>query len=223
VNALLHRFGAALSSGGGTDAGYEMRDAENAPRPGIVHRLDKQTSGLIVVAKNDVTHRKLSEMFAGRQVHKTYVALVHGWMAEDEGTIALPIARDAVRRIRMTTRRAGGRSAISHWKVLERIDGVWGKFTLVEVRIETGRTHQIRVHMQAKGHPVVGDYLYGAPRAIKRAGAKNVEQEELALARNFLHAQRLELTHPRTGEPLRLRAELPAELAGLLERVRGQN
>jgi len=230
VNALLHRFGAALSSGGGTDERYEMRDAENAPRPGIVHRLDKQTSGLIVVAKNDVTHRKLSEMFAGRQVQKTYVALVHGWMAEDEGTIALPISRDAVRRIRMTTRRAGGRSAVSHWMVLERIDGAWGKFTLVEVRIETGRTHQIRVHMQAKGHPVVGDTLYGAPhaikqepRALKRAGLKSVEQEELALARNFLHAERLELTHPRTGKALQLQAELPAELAALLERVRAQN
>jgi 23S rRNA pseudouridine1911/1915/1917 synthase len=223
VNALLHRFGAALSSGGGTDTRYEIRDVNSSPRPGIVHRLDKQTSGLIVVAKNDVTHRTLSEMFAGRQVHKTYVALVHGWMVEDEGTIALPIARDAVRRIRMTTRRAGGRSAISHWKVLERIDGAWGKFTLVEVRIETGRTHQIRVHLQAKGHPVVGDYLYGAPHALKRAGLKSVEQEDLALARNFLHAQRLELMHPRTGEPLQLRAELPAELAALLERVRGQN
>jgi 23S rRNA pseudouridine1911/1915/1917 synthase len=221
VNALLHRFGAALSSGGGTDAIDEMRDA--APRPGIVHRLDKQTSGLIVVAKNDATHRKLSEMFAGRSVHKTYVALVHGWMAEDEGTITLPISRDAVRRIRMTTRRAGGRSAISHWKVLERIDGAWGKFTLVEVRIETGRTHQIRVHLQAIGHPVVGDFLYGAPHVLKRADGKNVEQEELTLARNFLHAQRLELEHPRTGKRLALRAELPAELETLLERVRGQN
>jgi 23S rRNA pseudouridine1911/1915/1917 synthase len=223
VNALLHRFGAALSSSGGTDTRHEMRDVDIAPRPGIVHRLDKQTSGLIVVAKNDVTHRKLSEMFAGRQVQKTYVALVHGWIAEDEGTIRLPISRDAVRRIRMTTKRAGGRSAISHWKVLERIDGPWSKFTLVEVRIETGRTHQIRVHLQAIGHPVVGDFLYGAPREIKRVVKRNVEQEELALARNFLHAERLELTHPRTGKALQLRAELPVELEALLERVRGQN
>ena len=211
VNALLHHFGKQLSEVGG-----ELR-------PGIVHRLDKQTSGLIVVAKNDVTHRKLSEMFAGRQVNKTYVALVHGWMAQDEGTITLPISRDAMRRIRMTTKRAGGRSAISHWKVLERIDGPWGKFTLVEVRIETGRTHQIRVHLQAIGHPVVGDFLYGAPHVIKRVGAKGVEQEELSLARNFLHAERLELTHPRTGKALQLRAELPPELEALLERVRGQN
>jgi 23S rRNA pseudouridine1911/1915/1917 synthase len=192
-------------------------------RPGIVHRLDKQTSGLIVVAKNDVTHRKLSEMFAGRDIHKTYVALVHGWMAADEGTVRLPISRDAVRRIRMTTKRAGGRSAISHWKVLERIDGPWGKFTLVEVRIETGRTHQIRVHLQALGHPVVGDFLYGAPHVIKLLGRKSVEQETVTLDRNFLHAQRLELVHPRTGKAIALEAELPEELEALLERVRGQN
>jgi len=211
VNALLHHFGQQLSEVGG-----ELR-------PGIVHRLDKQTSGLIVVAKNDVTHRKLSEMFAGRQVNKTYVALVHGWMAQDEGTIALAISRDAIRRIRMTTKRAGGRSAISHWKVLERIDGPWGKFTLVEVRIETGRTHQIRVHLQAIGHPVVGDFLYGAPHAIKRVGAKSVEQDAVSLERNFLHAQQLELTHPKTGKAIRLRAELPEELEALLKRVRGQN
>src|SRR6204780_3844206 len=110
VNALLHHM-------------RELSSASGPLRPGIVHRLDKQTSGLIVVAKNDVTHRKLSEMFGGRSVHKTYVALVHGWMVEDEGTIRLAISRDAVRRIRMTTKRAGGRSAVSHWKVLERIDG----------------------------------------------------------------------------------------------------
>jgi len=215
VNALLHHFGKQLSEVGGD------------LRPGIVHRLDKQTSGLIVVAKNDVTHRKLSEMFAGRQVNKTYVALVHGWMAEDEGTIRLGISRDAVRRIRMTTRRAGGRSAISHWKVLERIGsqeaGAWGKFTLVEVRIETGRTHQIRVHLQALGHPVVGDTLYGAPLVIKRVGSKNVEQEAMTLARNFLHAERLELKHPKTGKQMQLQTKLPAELESLLERVRGQN
>jgi len=211
VNALLHHFGKQLSEVGGD------------LRPGIVHRLDKQTSGLIVVAKNDVTHRKLSEMFAGRQVNKTYVALVHGWMAEDEGTIRLGISRDAVRRIRMTTKRAGGRSAISHWKVLERIDGPWGKFTLVEVRIETGRTHQIRVHMQALGHPVVGDFLYGAPREIKRTGKKSVEQDTVTLDRNFLHAKQLELEHPRAGKKLQLKAELPEELGALLERVRGRS
>jgi 23S rRNA pseudouridine1911/1915/1917 synthase len=137
-------------------------------RPGIVHRLDKDTSGLIVVAKHDSAHRKLSEMFASRSVHKSYLALVHGWLPKDEGTVRLPIARDAVRRIRMTTKDPDGRAAVSHWRVLRRLDTPWGKFSLVAVRIETGRTHQIRVHMAALGHPVAGDALYGAPARLRR-------------------------------------------------------
>ena len=222
VNALLYHFGAAdgLSSVGG------------ALRPGIVHRLDKQTSGLIVVAKNDVTHRELGEMFSERRLRKTYIALVHGQVKGEEGTIQLPISRDLVRRIRMTTKRAGGRSAVSHWKVLERIDGPFGKFTLVEVRIETGRTHQIRVHMQAIGHPVVGDFLYGAPHRLQPAAAvgrglkaqvavSRSEEESLTLERNFLHAAELEFAHPRTGETVSLRAELPVELAEFLGQLRG--
>ena len=222
VNALLYHFGAAegLSSVGG------------ALRPGIVHRLDKQTSGLIVVAKNDVTHRALGEMFSERRMRKTYLALVHGEMKGEEGTIQLPISRDLVRRIRMTTKRVGGRTAVSHWKVLERVDGPFGKFTLVEVRIETGRTHQIRVHMQAIGHPVVGDFLYGAPHRIQpavavgvglkaRPGTTRSEAESLSLERNFLHAAELEFVHPRTGEELALRAEMPGELREFLEQLRG--
>jgi 23S rRNA pseudouridine1911/1915/1917 synthase len=199
-------------------------------RPGIVHRLDKQTSGLIVVAKNDVTHRALGEMFSERELTKTYLALVHGEVKGEEGTIQLPISRDLVRRIRMTTKRAGGRTAVSHWKVLERVNGAYGKFTLLEVGIETGRTHQIRVHMQAIGHPVVGDFLYGAPHLIKRVEAVGrgkarpaVESgaESLSLERNFLHAAQLEFAHPRTGETLALEAELPEELGVLLEQLRG--
>jgi 23S rRNA pseudouridine1911/1915/1917 synthase len=208
VNALLHHLGKNLSAVGG------------GLRPGIVHRLDKQTSGLIVVAKNDGAHRKLGEMFAERSVHKMYIALVHGWLKEDSGTVNLPISRDLVRRIRMTTRRSGGRSAVTHWKVLERIDGAHGKFTLLEVRIETGRTHQIRVHMQALGHPVVGDFLYGAPHRIKRVGVAHVEEEELTLERNFLHAAELEFAHPRTGKLLELQAPIPAELAAMLQQLR---
>src|SRR5438445_7900023 len=157
VNALLHHF-ARLSGVGG-----ELR-------PGIVHRLDKETSGLIVVAKNDEAHRKLAAQFARREVKKTYVALVHGWPKKDRGTITASISRDRVRRIRMTTRGTGGRDAISHYTVLQRLDTAFGKFTLVEVKIDTGRTHQIRVHMASLGHNVVGDALYGAPREIRPVG-----------------------------------------------------
>ena len=192
VNALLHHF-AELSGVGG-----ELR-------PGIVHRLDRGTSGLIVVAKNDGTHRKLAGAFAARQVSKTYIALVHGWLREDHGTLRDSISRDRVRRTRMTTRREGGRTAVTHYKRLRRIDSAYGKFTLLEVKIETGRTHQIRVHMAALGHPVVGDTLYGAPREIKGDPA-------IALGRNFLHAAAIEFKHPRTGEPLVFERPLPREL-----------
>jgi 23S rRNA pseudouridine1911/1915/1917 synthase len=185
-------------------------------------------AGFIIVAKNDVAHRKLSEMFSGRHLRKVYIALVHGWPREDEGTINLPISRDITRRTRMTTKRPGGRHAVSNWRVLERLDTAYGKFALLEVHIETGRTHQIRVHMHALGHPVVGDTLYGAPQrllpAAKRKGAGGVEQPgipELSLDRNFLHAAELEFVHPRTGATLALNAELPAELVELLEQLRG--
>ena len=208
VNALLFHFGKGLSEAGGS------------LRPGIVHRLDKQTSGLIVVAKNDVTHRKLGEMFSGRQLRKSYIALVQGWIEQDAGTVSLPISRDVVRRTRMTTRRAGGRAAVSHWRVLERVEGAHGRFTLLEVGIETGRTHQIRVHMQSLGHPVVGDTLYGAPRLLPRKVAPRSEAEALSLERNFLHAAELEFTHPRSAKKLDLRAALPPELTAFLELLR---
>jgi 23S rRNA pseudouridine1911/1915/1917 synthase len=195
----------------------KLSDVGGALRPGIVHRLDKQTSGAIVVAKDDVTHRKLGEMFSAREVHKTYLALAHGHLAKDDTTVTLPIARDLVRRIRMTTRRADGRSAVSHVHVLERLQTPYGPFSLVEVKIETGRTHQIRVHLQALGHPVVGDFLYGAPHVIRRVdGADGT----LELERNFLHAARLEFTHPRTGAELELEAPLAVELVEFLAKLR---
>ena len=200
VNALLHRF-RALSGVGG-----ELR-------PGIVHRLDKDTSGLIVVAKDDVSHRKLARQFAGRAVKKTYLALVHGWPERERGTIAEPISRDRVRRTRMTTRGSGGRTAVSHYRVLRRITGPFGKFAFLEVQIDTGRTHQIRVHIASIGHPVVGDTLYGAAREIR---SKN---GTLSLGRNFLHAARLEFAHPKTGKELVFSRELPEELGAFLRKI----
>ena len=217
VNALLHHMGTLSNEGGDL-------------RPGIVHRLDKETSGAIVIAKDDVTHRKLSEMFSSRRVHKTYLALVHGNLAKDDVTVDLPVARDLVRRTRMTTRRSDGRHAISHVHVLERLTTPYGPFTLVEVRIETGRTHQIRVHMQALGNPVVGDTLYGAPRTLTRRhsnarlteGAAEGDEASPKLDRNFLHAAHLEFEHPRTAKTISVNAPLPGELQRFLSRLRSE-
>jgi 23S rRNA pseudouridine1911/1915/1917 synthase len=199
VNALLHHL-------------QELSSTSGPLRPGIVHRLDKQTSGLIVVAKNDATHARLSSMFARRQVRKLYIALVQGELAQERGTVNASISRDSIRRTRMTTRREGGRTAVSHWQVLRRIHGPYGSFTLVSVRIETGRTHQIRVHMASLGHPVVGDTLYGAPSAIAPLAAAASRLPRLVLPRNFLHAAELEFAHPGTGERLSLVSNLPADL-----------
>lgn len=207
VNALLYRFSRLSQLGGDL-------------RPGIVHRLDKETSGLIVVAKNDKTHRKLAEQFLKREIKKTYVALVHGSMNTTHGTIDAPISRDLMRRTRMTTRRSGGRKAITHWKILHKIDGLYGKYSLLEVTIETGRTHQIRVHLSSIGHPVVGDTLYGAPKEIQPA-TKTITQSQqpVALARNFLHASRLEFQHPIKSKLLRFECELPSELKNILSEI----
>ncbi len=203
VNALLHRFGALSAMGG------ELR-------PGIVHRLDKETSGLIVVAKNDFAHRDLAKQFAARQVKKTYLALVHGWMTKAQGTIRAAIRRDPVRRARMTTRGSRlGRAAITHWKVLKRIEGEYGKFSLLEVQIETGRTHQIRVHLSSIAHPVAGDTLYGAPRKINGYG------EPASLGRNFLHAAAIQFLHPTNRKTLAFEQPLPGELETFLRRIEG--
>ena len=211
VNALLYHM-AKLSEAGG-----ELR-------PGIVHRLDKQTSGAIVVAKDDATHRRLGEMFATRRVAKTYIALLHGTLAKENVTVNLPVARDLVRRTRMTTRRTDGRSAVSHFSVVERLATRYGAFTLVEVRIETGRTHQIRVHAQSLGHPVVGDTLYGAARVIKPALSKDSvlrpTDASVGLERNFLHAAHLEFVHPHTGKAMAVDAPLPRELEEFLALLR---
>ena len=224
VNALLYHFGQGLAAG------------EDALRPGIVHRLDKDTSGLMIVAKNDTAHRKLSEMFASRSLRKVYLALVHGLVEKEEGTIDLPIGRDPVRRVRMIARQGlvGARHAVTHWRVLERIGsraepGLLGNFTLLEVHIETGRTHQIRVHLATLGHPVVGDTLYSAPARLRRpevAGERRRAEDQVAeptLPRNFLHAAQLDFSQPRTGELLTLRSPLPEELSRFLLRAGGSD
>jgi 23S rRNA pseudouridine1911/1915/1917 synthase len=197
VNALLHHFGQLSTVGG------ELR-------PGIVHRLDKATSGLIVVAKNDEAHRKLAAQFARRKVKKTYLALVHGWVKPDRGTVSSSISRDRVRRTRMTTQRTGGREAITHYLVQKRLESKFGKFTLLEVHIDTGRTHQIRVHLASLRHPVVGDALYGAPREVRSKDAV------ISLPRNFLHAAELQFQHPKTNELMKFSRPLPGELEEFL-------
>ena len=186
VNALLHRFGALSEVGG------ELR-------PGIVHRLDRFTSGVLLVAKNDRAHQALAAQFAGRQVEKTYLALVHGTVTAESGRIERPIARDPVRRTRMTARLAEGRAAWSEYRVVRRFRG----FTLLEVRIGTGRTHQIRVHLSSLGHPVAGDTLYGAPARVPGMPP---------LGRYFLHAHRIRFRRPADGTDVTVVSPLAPEL-----------
>lgn len=187
VNALLHRFGS-------------LSRAADELRPGIVHRLDRYTSGVLLVAKNDTAHQRLAEQFASRSVEKTYLALVHGKVKLERARIEKPIARDPRQRVRMTARLARGRAAWTEYRVLCRS----ADFTFLEVRIGTGRTHQIRVHLASIGHPVVGDRLYGAPAKI--AG-------EPTLARYFLHSHRIRFDQPSTGERITVESALPVELA----------
>jgi len=219
VNALLFRFKALSATGGDL-------------RPGIVHRLDKDTSGLIVVAKNDRAHASLAEMFSSRQIKKTYIALVQGAVERAKGTINASVGRDPLRRTRMTAKPLGdARTAVTHYEVVRRLANRFGKFTLIRVRIETGRTHQIRVHMASIGHPVVGDTLYGgsgqltdqvaSQAATSKAARRKSEPEKLKLGRNFLHAAQLEFPHPKTGKVLQLEAPLPAELEAFLQSLEG--
>ena len=163
------------------------------------------------------------QQFSKREIKKRYVALVHGWPAKDRGTINDPISRDSVRRIRMTTRGSGGRSAITHYEVRERIASAYGKFALLDVRIETGRTHQIRVHMSSLRHPVVGDAAVRSGEGAEASGqsAMKASPPVLTLERNFLHAAAIEFQQPRTGELLKLEAPLPKELEEFLQRLRG--
>ncbi len=190
VNALLWHCGDSLSGIGGEK------------RPGIVHRIDKDTSGLLIVAKNDFAHQALSAQLADRSLSRTYEAVVRGSLREDSGTVDRPIGRHPVDRKRMAIV-AGGRTAVTHWEVLARYKG----YTHVRCKLETGRTHQIRVHMASLGHPLLGDFTYGAP------------SPEKGLEGQCLHARALQFVHPRSGEPVRLETELPDYFTAVLARL----
>lgn len=197
VNALLFRFGSLSSVGG-------------AERPGIVHRLDKLTSGLLIVAKTEAAHLRLSRLFQDRSVEKTYLALVHGKPAKPSGDISFNVGRHPRMRTRMSARPTGGREARSTYRTLEVFPG----YTLLEVRIHTGRTHQIRVHLSAIGHSVAGDDVYG-PRRNAFFAKKHPE-----FKRHFLHAAELRFPHPITGQPMAFQSPLPPDLDALLESLR---
>ncbi len=197
VNALLHRFGTLSSVNGDL-------------RPGIVHRLDRDTSGVLVVARTDRAHQALARQFHDRQVEKTYLALIHGRMKQPQGRITKAIMRDPVRRTRMTARLGSGRSADTEYRVIQE----WPHFSLLEVQIRTGRTHQIRVHLSSIGHPIVGDRLYGAPAALPGLPA---------LSRFFLHAHRLCFTSPSTNQVISIETPVPLELSGLLESLKSKD
>ncbi len=194
VNALLHRY-PGLATG------------EDEMRPGIVHRLDKLTSGLMLVARTPASRDRLVEMMQERQIHREYLALVKGTFPSREGTIDAPIGRDPRNRKKMAVTESGGREALSRFKVVEALH----EASLLEVALDTGRTHQIRVHLAFIGHPVVGDSVYG----------KRGRLEEIAgLDRQFLHAFRLSLPHPTTGVPLEFTDPLPRDLEEALQKLR---
>ena len=192
VNALLHHCGAELSGING-----EIR-------PGIVHRIDKDTSGLLIVAKNDFAHQALAEQLQDHSLSRTYEAVVKGGFREDEGTVSAPIGRHPVDRKKMAVTEKNSRPAVTHWRVLER----FGNYTLVECRLETGRTHQIRVHMAHIHHPLLGDTVYGSPKP------------ELGLDSQCLHARELRFRHPRSGEEITVSCPRPDWFEAVLEKLR---
>lgn len=194
-----------------------LPSATGSARPGIVHRLDRDTSGLMVVAKTESSMENLADQFRDRTVFKSYVALVHGHLESESGLVDQPLARDPGNRTRMAVVR-GGRNAVSLYKVRRR----YQRFTLVDVEIKTGRTHQIRVHLAWLKHPVVGDESYGGGRDNMIQDA-HLRAEVRNLGRHFLHAEELGFNHPTTGERMKFKAPLPPELSSLLEEVERQH
>ena len=206
ANALLHHCRSRLS------------DINGPLRPGIVHRLDRDTSGIILAAKSNAAHSRLAAQFQERRVRKEYLAVVRGAMEHDSGEVDMPIARDPRMRARMCVR-TGGRKAISRWFVEER----FARFTLVRVEPHTGRTHQIRVHMSALRHHIAADALYGGGEAVTMeevAGRRGRGSEEPLISRQALHARRIRFAHPITGIEMDLRAEPPEDFQRLLKALR---
>ena len=193
VNALMYHCGQELSGINGT------------MRPGIVHRIDMDTTGSLIICKNDMAHQSLSEQLKVHSIKRVYVAIVHGNIKEDNGTVNAPIGRHPTERKKMSIHTKNGRNAITHYKVLER----FGEYTYIQCELETGRTHQIRVHMSSIGHPLVGDQVYG-PRKCPFP----------KLQGQTLHAKTLGIIHPRTGEYLEINAPLPDYFIELLDRLR---
>lgn len=192
----------------------QLSTAAGPARPGIVHRLDKGTSGLLVAAKTEPAHENLANQFREREVFKSYIALVHGQLARERGEIDQPIARDPRNRTRMAIVR-GGRPALSVYRTREAFE----RFTSLDVELKTGRTHQIRVHLAWTKHPVVGDEVYGGGRD-KTVSDPQIRSALAKLNRQFLHAHELGFQHPRTNQKLRFTAPLPAELLHVLELIR---
>ncbi len=205
VNALLHAVGDLSGIGG-------------VMRPGIVHRLDRDTSGLMIVAKNDEAHRRLSDALKRREIKRSYLAACWGHLGEDAVTVEAPIGRHPNDRKRMSVVR-GGRPATTHFRRLER----WRAADLVRAELETGRTHQIRVHLLHVGHPVVGDATYATGRVKMTSGNERLWAQTLhrMVRRQFLHAAELRFRHPRTGEEMRFASPLPPDLANAAEWARG--
>jgi 23S rRNA pseudouridine1911/1915/1917 synthase len=200
VNALLYHCPSLTGIGG-------------VIRPGIVHRLDKGTSGVLVIAKNDFTHQTLSSQFKKHSIFRLYHCLVYGNMGEDTGTVALPIGRDTTHRKKMSTHTKKGRESVTHWKLLHAYDD----FSWLEIRPETGRTHQIRVHLTSIGHPVVGDPVYGVARRLANLKNETVKGKIKRLNRPILHAAVLGFHHPRSKEYMEFTAPLPSEIQEILD------